>query len=174
MDGYLLDTNHIIPLLRGRDDVKARITTELAAVSAESPVCIATATLAELEIGCCLGKKERSEAQSEVREVIKSNKLRVLEFTNHTAAEYGALKAALMQKYNREDLKRATKWPELWPNPDTGGVLGIDEFDLLVVSHAIERKLVLVTTDSMRRIMDGVVWPGDCPEPVSWISENEK
>jgi predicted nucleic acid-binding protein len=174
MDGYLLDTNHFIPLLREKDDRRTKILTELAAVS-ESPVCVATATIAELEVGCCLGKMhERSEAQSELREVIKANKLRVLEFTNHTAAEYGALKAALMQKYNREGLKRAAKWPERWPNPDTGGALEIDEFDLLVVSHAVERKLVLVTTDSMRRIMDGIVWPGDCPEPISWISENEK
>src|SRR5437016_1715130 len=113
MDGYLLDTNHIIPLLRHGNSRRAAILEHLAGTTADSPVCIATATLAELEVGCCFGdEEERATAQSEIRETIRANKLRVIEFTNHTAAEYGALKAALMRKYNREQLKKnRAKWP---------------------------------------------------------------
>lgn len=170
MDGYLLDTNHLVPLLRvGHRDGKGVIN-GLAKVSADAPVYIVTATLAELEVGCCIGPTARSDAQAEIREVIRANKLSVLDFTKHTAAEYGALKATLMDKYNREQVKRnRAKWPEIWTSPNKGASLGIDEFDLLVVSHAIERRLVLVTNDPILRILDGIVWPSDCPQPVSWI-----
>jgi predicted nucleic acid-binding protein len=136
----------------------------------DAPVYVSTATLAELEVGCCIGPTDRAEAQTEIREVIRTNKLSVLDFTKHTAAEYGALKAALMLKYNREQVKKnKAKWPEVWTTPNKGATLGVDEFDLLVVSHAIERRLVLVTIDPMLRILDGIIWPNDCPKPVSWI-----
>ena len=139
-------------------------------VAADSPVCIAATTLAELEVGFVLGYKDRFQAQAELREVMRENNLSVVDFTKHTAAEYGTLKAGLMQKYNREALKRRAKWPEAWISADTGRTLDVDEFDLLVISHAVERRLVLVTSDPMRRIFDGIIWPSDCPEPVSWIS----
>ena len=170
MDGYLLDTNHLVPLLRADHRDRAAVLNGLAAASAQAPVYVATATLAELEVGCCIGLTERSEAQTEIREVIRANKLSIKDFTNHTAAEYGALKAALMLKYNRMQVKsNKSKWPELWTSPDRGVTLGVDEFDLLVVSHAMERRLVLVTADPMRRILEGIEWPSDCPMPVSWI-----
>jgi hypothetical protein len=66
------------------------------------------------------------------------------------------LKASLMRKFNREGIKNAAKWPEVWTSPDKGKTLGIDEFDLLVVSHAVERRLVLVTADLMLRICQGI------------------
>jgi len=156
MEGYLIDANHIIPLLRGHDPQRTAILEQMKKVRTDSPVYIATATLAELEVGCCLGPLDRSEAQADIRQTIQDNDLIVLEFTKHTAAEYGSLKAALMRKYNREGIKNAAKWPERWPLPDTGAILGVDEFDLLVVSHAIERRLVIVTTETMSRIVDGL------------------
>lgn len=170
MDGYLLDTNHLIPLLRDRHPHREIVLQQLGTAAADSPVYVASSTLAELEVGCCLGATERFEAQAELREVVRANNLSVLDFTRHTAAEYGSLKASLMQKFNREHAKKnKAKWPELWTSPDKASTLGIDEFDLLVVSHAIERRLILVTTDFMRRILEGIAWPGDCPDPVNWI-----
>lgn len=171
MDGYLLDTNHLVPLLRDRHPHRAAVLNGVAAAAADAPIYVASATLAELEVGCCFGtEEERDEAQTEIREVVRENRLGVLEFTIHTAAEYGALKAALMQKYNRENAKKnRSKWPELWTSPDKGASLGVDELDLLIVSHAIERRLVLVTNDRMLRILDGIAWPGECPEPANWV-----
>jgi len=169
MDGYLLDTNHLIPLLRDHHPHRTAVLKELAMASTDAPVYVATATLAELEVGCCIGAKERSEAQTEIREVIRGNRLSVLEFTKHTAVEYGALKAVLMRKYNREGVKRAAKWPEVWTSPDKGVTLGVDEFDLLVVSHAIERRLVLATTDQMLRILEGLNSGADGLNVISWV-----
>ena len=156
MEGYLLDANHVIPLLRGDDSRRAAILTQMKTVSADSPAFIASATLAELEVGCCFGSRERSAAQAEIRETIRTNNVNVLDFTKNTAAEYGALKAALMRKYNREGVRNAAKCPEVWTSPDKGATLGVDEFDLLVVCHALERRLVLVTSDNMLRICDGL------------------
>jgi len=77
-----------------------------------------------------------------------------------------------MRKYNREGLKKAAKWPEDWTSPDKGTTLGVDELDLLVVSHALERRLVLLTTDPMLRILEGI---GGAEENLmldNWISES--
>lgn len=139
VNGYLLDANALFPLLRPGNAAGARVLARLRAVPGDSPVCIASATIAEAEVGCCLQSGERSEAQAEIRDVVHANNLRVLDFTTHTAAEYGALKAAMMLRYNRLALKsrNRAKWPERWPRPDTGADLGIDEFDLIVVSHAL-------------------------------------
>jgi predicted nucleic acid-binding protein len=156
MDGYILDTNHLIPLLREKDDHRDTILKRLGAVPAESPVYIATATIAELEVGCCFRKSGRLESQSEIREAIRGNGVRVLDFTRHTAAEYGWLKAELMRKYNRRGVEKAAKWPEAWPHPDTGRTLDIDEMDLIIISHAVERNLVVVTSDKMNRILPDI------------------
>lgn len=66
------------------------------------------------------------------------------------------MKAALMRKYGRAGLKKAAKWPEVWTSPVKGQPLGVDELDLLMISYAIERNLVLVSTDSMPRIREVV------------------
>lgn len=175
MDGYLLDTNHVVPLLRQSHEHRAAILRRLGSVPSDSPVCIATATLAELELGCSRYRNgtQRTERQAELRETIRSNSLRVLDFTSHTAAEYGVLKAALMQKFNRNAQKRAAKFPEVWTSPDKGATLGVDEFDLLMVSHAIERGLVLVTTDQMLRICDGIGAAKQNLNFGNWVSGSE-
>lgn len=179
VDGYLLDTNHIIPLLRGDGDCRTAILRRMAELPEDSPVYIATATLAELEVGCCcLGPKgdfdpeKRWEAQEEIRDRVRANKLSILEFTRHTAAEYGSLKAALMRKYNRGGMRNAAKWPEGWTSPDKGKTLGVDEFDLLIISHAIERNLVLVTTDPMLRICEGIGEANEVPILDDWMSKS--
>lgn len=154
-----MDTNHLIPLLREGHEHRPAILQRLAAVPPQSPVYIATATVAELEVGCCFQQKGRLESQAEIRKVIRANGLRILKFTSHTAAEYGVLKAALMRRYGREGLKKAAKWPEVWTSPVKGQPLGVDEMDLLVISHAIERNLVLVTSDKMKRIREALSEP---------------
>lgn len=169
MDEYLLDTNHVIPLLREKDPRRAAILAKLSAVPTESHVCIATATLAELEVGCSFQVKGREDAQTEIREVLRANRLDIRPFTQHTAAEYGALKAALMRQFAREEVRNAAKWPEVWTGPVKGQPLGADEFDLIMVSHAMERNMVLVTNDPMRRIIEGISSMGSLPRFDNWI-----
>lgn len=169
MDEYLLDTNHVIPLLRGEEPVRGVILAKLSTIPAKSHVCIATATLAELEVGCCFDSQGRDEAQSEIRDVLRANKLDIRPFTQHTAAHYGELKATLMEKFARKGVRRRAKWPEVWTSPVKGQPLGADEFDLILVSHAIERNMVLVTTDPMSRIIEGLSSLGSLRPFENWI-----
>lgn len=169
MDVYLLDTNHLIPFLRGKDPKRAAIVAKLSALPSEAHVCVATVTLAELEVGCASRATSRAEAQTEIRSVIAANKLDVLPFTQHTAAEYGAIKAALMRQYDRAGRNKAAKWPEGWAKPPHGDKLGADELDMIVVSHAVERNMVLVTTDGMERIIDALKAAGVNVRPENWL-----
>ncbi len=155
VDGYLLDTNVLVTLLNPTDPARAAIVKRLAAL-AESPVSVSVAALAELEVGCSLGSKDRDDARREISEVVHGSGLKVRDFTKHSAAVYGELKAQLMTKYDRQGHRRGAKRPDEWPLPDKAGKLGIDEFDLLMVTHALEYRFVLVTRDEMCRIRDGL------------------
>lgn len=154
MDGYLLDTNVLVTLLRegsARDAMVRRL-----AGLAESPISVSVAALAELEVGFSLGSRSRDEARRDLHKTMARNEFKIRELTEHSAAVYGDLKAKLMIKYNRQDHRSGAKRPDEWPLPDKAGKLGIDEFDLLMVTHALEYRLVLVTTDEMSRIRDGL------------------
>jgi predicted nucleic acid-binding protein len=155
LDGYLLDTNVLATLLAPEDPAREAIAKRLASL-ADSHVSVSVAALAELEVGCSLGSKDRDDARREISEVVHGSGLKVRDFTEHSAAVYGELKAKLMIKYNRQHHRRGAKRPEEWPLPDKAGKLGIDEFDLLMVTHALEYRLVLVTKEAMARIRDGL------------------
>lgn len=156
LDGYLLDTNVLVMLLRPEHRSGDAVVKRLAGLPAASPVFVSVATLAELEVGCSLGDKERDEARRDIYATIRSNGFKIRELTKHSAAVYGDLKAKLMIKYGRRDRPKDAKRPEEWPLPDKAGKLGIDEFDLLIVTHALEHRLVLVARDEMARIRDGL------------------
>ena len=126
-------------------------------------------TLAELEVGCACTSGGRIEAQAELREVLAKNKLDVRPFTMHTAAEYGAIKAVLMTQYDRAGRRNAAKWPEAWTKPTTGEKLGADELDVILVSHAMERNMVLVSDDAMNRILDALQLAGIEVRRQNWL-----
>jgi len=170
LDTYLLDTNHVIALLRKNDTRRVTLLAKLAAMPPESPLCIAAVTLAELEVGCACKEVGRPDAQAEVRAAIANNKLDVQSFTKHTAAEYGEIKALLMKRYDRAGRKNAAKWPEAWTKPTTGEQLAADEIDLMIVSHARERNLVLVSDDAMSRIVDALAAAGVSVRRENWLS----
>lgn len=156
MDGYLLDTNVIVTLLRPNHRDGPSVRRRLAQVPSDSPVYISAAALCELQVGPILGKKNADEARREIDSTITQEGFMIRDVTKKTAVVYGDLKARLMLKYNRRTQKNIAKWPERWTLPDTGALLGIDEFDLLMVAHAIEFRLVLVTNDEMPRIREGL------------------
>lgn len=179
MDMFLLDTNHLITLLRKRDTKRPALLAKLANVPSASPVCVATVTLAELETGCACRSTNRTEAQAEVRteaqaevrEVLAANNLHIRPFTKHTAAEYGAIKAALMNRYNRAGGKNSAKWPEGWSKPTTGEKLGVDELDVLLISHAVEQNMVLVSTDAMNRAIEALESAGIRVRQDNWLGD---
>ncbi len=169
INGYLLDTTHMVPLLGQQDACGMAILEKMRAVATQSPFYVAAAALAELEVGCCFQGERQSEAQDEIRRSIEINGLFILEFTKHTAAQYGALKTTLSRFYDRKvGKKNWLKWPEKWPGPIHGHPLGVDEFDLIMVSHAVERDLKFLTHDRMNRIREGLDLPPEMFD--DWMS----
>ena len=161
INGYLLDTTHMVPLLQ-QNALGLAILEKMKTVDPESLFFFATAALAELEVGCCLQGERRAEARLEIHQAIETIGLRELEFTKHTAEKYGELKITLSRKYDRDSRnKNWLKWPEQWLGPIHGHPLGVDEFDLIMISHATERGLKLLTHDSMKRIREGLDLPRD-------------
>jgi predicted nucleic acid-binding protein len=156
VDGYLLDTNVIIPLLRPNHRAAKAVQHRLVNVPAPCPVFVSVAAMAELYVGPLWSGRDAEEARREIEATISANNIKVREITKHSATVYGDLKARLMQKYGRSSKPKAAKWPEIWPIPLTGASLGVDEFDLLIIAHALEHNLVLVTNDEMPRIRDGI------------------
>lgn len=124
-----------------------------------TPIYVSPFALAEFNVGCCLTNADAADAATARQEAIDfldTHGFQVPPATRHTATHYGQLKARLIRKYDRESLtkKSRAKWPEGWLDPATGEKLGVDELDLLIVAQAIERNLVLVSGDSMRRICE--------------------
>ena len=155
MDGYLLDTNVLVDLLSPGGTHRDEIVEKIKAIDPNSPLYVATPALAELEVGCFLGARDYDEARNEIASVIQHHKFQIRDFTHHTAAVYGDLKAKLMRKFSRKGKGKA-KRPESWTFPDTAEKLCIDELDLFMVAHALEQNLVLVTNDLMKRIQEGI------------------
>lgn len=162
MDGYLLDTNVLIPLVRPKHKHTEIVKRWLERVPGDAPIFLSVAAIAELFVGPMFGGGDVEEVRREIEAVIKSNGFSVLAIDRHVAAEYGNLKARLMLKYDRKGKPKPAKWPENWELPERGSKLGIDELDLLMIAQALQRRLMLVTNDEMRRIREGL--DGVAPE----------
>jgi len=121
-----------------------------------TPIYVSLFALAEFNVGCCLTNADAAAARQDAVDFLDTHGFQVPPATRHTAPHYGELKARLMRRFDREKLtkKSRAKWPEGWPDPATGEKLGVDEIDLLIAAQAIERNLVLVSGDSMRRIRE--------------------
>jgi predicted nucleic acid-binding protein len=67
--------------------------------------------------------------------------------SRHTAEAFGYVKASVA--LHRVDIRRRIpRWVEGWSDRVTGQLLQIDENDLWIAAQAVERNLVLVTSDS--------------------------
>ncbi len=159
MDGYILDTNILLYLMGQRMSCHEAVWRRRRACPDGTPIYVSPFALAEVNVGCCLTSTDAAAAAAagqEAVEFLDKHGFQVPPATRHTAPHYGELKARLMRRFDREKLtkKCRAKWPEGWPDPTTGEKLGADEIDLLIAAQAIERNLVLVSGDSMRRIRE--------------------
>jgi predicted nucleic acid-binding protein len=116
----------------------------------KSVVAISAIALAEADVGCCIGEKDKSEAREAMATFILGHGFRIEPVTQHTAPYYGALKAALWRQFQPKRLR----WPEKWKDKPTGADMGVEEPDLLMVAQAIEHGYVFVTGDGMDRIRE--------------------
>jgi predicted nucleic acid-binding protein len=159
MSGYLLDTCVVRHWYAGRPGVSARIN----ALPDEMPVYLSVITRGEIEFAHTSQKSDATR-QVEFRKWIRETfAVPMLDVTEGAAEFYAQLRR---ECFNRFDKKN--KYLE-FREDNLGAKCGIDENDLWLAAQAMERNLVLVTTDGMERIKEIVsaignpdrvqVWP---------------
>ncbi len=155
MPGYLLDTQTIRYWFDGPSGPYPAVhVAAQARRSSESPVYVSAITLGEIRHGCTV----HAVPDSEYAEFIRTQFPQILDVTRHTADEYGRIRPVLFEKFAPRSRKQGKKQrAEELIDPVSGRELGIDENDLWLVAHAVERNLILVTHDKMLRIREALV-----------------
>jgi tRNA(fMet)-specific endonuclease VapC len=154
MDGYLFDTNAVSPLWNARHPEHDNVKAFLSGVS-HSPVWLSTIVLAEIEYGLKTTPKMDTGSQNQVRREMAKFPL-VLDIDKHTVGPYSDLRAELFKNYSPRDRRgRLTvKWPEDLFERTSAKELGVQENDIWIAAQAIQYDLILVTGDSMQRLVE--------------------
>ncbi len=156
MQVYLLDTNVVSDWLdatRSRHEAIAAAIEERA--RADAVLLTSTVVLGEIEYGIHVAASEHAKALAALRVQLDAefvHRRLLLDVSRTTAGVYGDLRARLFEKYAPGRKRRKGMRPEQLTDPETSLSLGIQENDLWIAAQAIERNLVLVSNDAMRRI----------------------
>jgi predicted nucleic acid-binding protein len=146
--GYLLDTNAVQDWYNEQPKVVARIR----ALPPETNVVISAITVGEFAFGANLFLRGRDhdalgEFERWQRRIFVPG--RVLNITPHTGEVYGQIKARLRETFHLPDEENN---PEKWYSPTVADVLRVEENDIWIAAHAVERGLILVTRDKMEEV----------------------
>lgn len=158
MDAYLLDTNVIRYWFDGDAGTFPTVKAVADACAADSPLYASAITVGEIEFGHALNPPGAGTKRDEFTAFVRGNLPQILQVSKHTAEPYGRIRATLTNKFPprggwpRNGKKRA----EQLYDPVAARELGIDENDLWIVAQAVERNLVLVTSDKMARVRAAV------------------
>lgn len=151
---YLLDTSLLSRLLdTGHKDHAAAAAWEQA-LPKESVKLVSVVALAELRFGLELAKRaNRVAVLPRLEDILRrAEQHDPLPITRASGHEYAVLKADLAQARMPKKLAHAAKasWgnPESWLDEYTGQALGTQENDLWQCAQAVERNLVLATSDT--------------------------
>ncbi|HUY93493.1 MAG TPA: PIN domain-containing protein [Pirellulales bacterium] len=148
MNGYLLDTNAVCKWFQNHANVVAHVN----ALPGNLPLVISAVTLGEIECGHYRSAGTNPSRRKSFEVWVSQTFPFPLPITRHTSSIYGQLKASI---FNRHPPPRKSRQVENCYDKVSGRELGIDENDLWIAAQAIEHKLVLVTNDRMRHILDG-------------------
>lgn len=123
----------------------------------ESPLYVSAVTLGEILYGHAGDPGGEKPRRAQYRTFISTRFPQTLPVSEHTAIPYGEIRAAVANKWPPKGGWNKKKRAEELYDPIAARELGIDENDLWPVAQAVERNLVLVTTDKMTRIQEAVV-----------------
>jgi len=150
-DAYLLDTNIASALWDKCHENHAPFRERLETLG-DAPVYVSVVSLAEVEYGLKTAPRIDERRQRSVRARMRA--FEVLALDRHVVEYYAELRARLFRKYSPKNSRgrlKAKLVPDLWErSPDK--LLGIQENDLWIASVAVERNLVLVTSDRLTHI----------------------
>jgi len=156
MKGYLLDTNAVSDWLDSSRPRHALVSNRVKHLMATEAILLtSTVVLGEIEYGIRVAPESKRNLLDALRAQIDLqfvHKRLLLAVTRSTALVYGDLRARLFEKYAPRTERTKGLRPEQLTSPTTSQVLGIQENDLWIAAQAIERNLVLVSNDAMKRI----------------------
>ena len=150
MDGYLLDTCMLRYWYDEREDQRPHVLAHIEAVPGDL-LFVSAVSMGEVEYGHRTASPTDTPVQIAFRRFIAARLPKVLDISPGTAHYYGRLRARLFEKFVSKR-KRSGLRPEQLTDPVTSKELGIQENDLWITAQAAERRLVLVTADSMHHI----------------------
>ena len=156
MPGYLLDTNTIQYWFDGDDGKFPTVKTVADTRAADSPLYVSAITLGEIEYGHAFNAAGLEPKRAEFVAFVQSQLPQILQVSKHTTEPYGRIRARLAHKFPPPGGWTKKIKPEQMYDPVAAREIGIDENDLWIVAQAVERNLVLVTTDKMRRIHEAL------------------
>lgn len=146
MEFYLLDTNFVSVLFDPRRPNYAAVVTAAATVGSEDAQFISTIVMAELRYGMAAAEKA-GKAVDHIRHTIEqAEEYAPAEINRHTAEAYADVKSRMAAHYINIGAK-APRWFEDWQISASSKTLQVDENDLWLVSQAVERNYMLMTTD---------------------------
>ena len=156
MRGYLLDTNAVSDWLDSSKPRHQAVSERIKRLADTGAILFtSTVVLGEIAYGIGVMPQDRREsldalqAQVDIQFV---HKRLLLNVTRSTTQVYGDLRARLFNKYASGAKRKKGMRPEELTDPVTSKQLGIQENDLWIAAQAIERNLVLVSNDAMKRI----------------------
>jgi len=154
--GFLLETNTIRYWFDGDAGRFPAVMAAAEARSADSPLYVSAITLGEIEFGHSLNPAGAGTKRDEFVAFLRQQLPQILHVSKHTAEPYGRIRAKLAEKLPPPGGWRNKVKAEQMYDPIAAKELGIDENDLWIVAQAVERNLVLVTSDKMKRIREAV------------------
>ena len=156
MPGYLLDTNTVRNWFDGDAGKFPAVEIAAEARAAESPLYVSAITIGEIEFGHAFHPAGTGGKRDDFVAFVRKQLPQILEVSKHTAEPYGRIRAKLAESFPPPSGWTKKIRPEQLYDPVTARELGIDENDLWIVAQAVERNLVLVTSDKMTRIREAV------------------
>jgi predicted nucleic acid-binding protein len=154
--GYLLDTQTITYWFDGESGRFPTVKAAAESRPADSPLYVSAVTLGEIEYGHAFNPAGAGAKRDEFIAFVRQRLPQILPVSKHTAEPYGLIRAKLAEKFPPPGGWRKKVRPEQLYDPVAARELGIDENDLWLVAQAVERNLVLVTSDKMARIWEAV------------------
>lgn len=147
MDTYLLDTNCVSVLYDASRPNYLAVRNALAVLNPAAPQLVSAITIGELRFGLALSRAAGRPLTHIEACIERTEEHPLAEVGRHTAEAFGYVKSSVALK--RVDIqRRIQRWVEGWSDSLTGQLLQIDENDLWIAAQAVERNLVVVTSDT--------------------------
>ena len=146
MNTYLLDTNLVSVLYDAGRPNHVAVRNALAGFDPAAPQLVSAITIGEMRFGLALSRAAGRPLAHIETCIERTEEHPLAEVGRHTAEAFGYVKSGVAAK--RIDIqRRIPRWVEGWSDRVTGQLLQIDENDLWIAAQAVERNLVVVTSD---------------------------